>query len=36
MRAGIIYGQVVDASGSGGDEGRGVAAISPGEVPSNR
>jgi len=36
MRAGIVYGQVVDASGPGGDEGRGVAAISPGEVPSNR
>ena len=30
-----FYGQVVDASGPGGDEGRGVAAISPGEVPSN-
>jgi len=30
-----FYRQVVDASGPGGDEGRGVAAISPGEVPSN-
>jgi len=27
--------QVVDASGAGSDEGRGVAAISPGEVRSN-
>jgi len=26
----------VDASGPGGDEGRGLAAISPGEVPGNR
>ena len=30
-----VYGQMVDASGDGGDEGRGVAAISLGEVLSN-
>ena len=27
-----IYGWTVDASGGGGDEGRGQAAISPGEL----
>jgi len=31
----LIYGQMVDALGEGGDEGRGVAAISLGEVLSN-
>ena len=30
-----IYGQMVDALGAGGDEGRGVAAKSLGEVLSN-
>jgi len=29
------YGWMEDASGAGSDEGRGVAAISPGEVRSN-
>ena len=31
----FFYGQMVDALGPEGDEGRGVAAISFGEVPSN-
>jgi hypothetical protein len=36
MRVEHIYEQMVDALGLIGDEGRGVAAISLGKVPSNR
>jgi hypothetical protein len=35
MRVEYFYRQMVNALGSGGDEGRGVAAISLGEMLSN-